>query len=450
MSESSSFSDKILNGVMKFVSLKGVVAVKDGIMYTLPLTLIGSIFLLLAQLPIPAFNNWMAAQFGKDWTAPLLQAYNSSFNILAVFAVFGIAYIYVKNEGYEPVAAGIIAEVIFFLTLNQAASVTDATTKVVTTVTGVIPRTWLGGKGMVAAIIIGLIVGYVYTWFLRKKITIKLPDGVPAGVSNQFAALIPGLALITGATVIYQIFKVALNTTLIEWIYKVLQTPLQGFSDSFVGALVLGFLVPFFWWFGVHGSQIVGSVFTALTTANMATNQSIIDAGKELTIANGATVVTEQFRSLFLQFGGSGLTLGLVLAMLIAGKSAQSKSLGKIALVPGLFNINEPVIFGFPIVMNPLMFIPFVAAPTAAAIICYLAIKTGMVPPFSGVTVPWTTPPIISGLLVLGWKGAAMQVVIIVVSTVIYFPFFKKQDALNLKIEQEAELEASDTKSVQI
>ncbi|MNO63504.1 Lichenan permease IIC component [compost metagenome] len=450
MDKSSNFSEKIIEGVMKFVSLKGVVAVKDGIMYTLPLTLIGSVFLLLAQLPIPAFNNWMAAQFGKNWTAPLLQAYNSSFNILAVFAVFGIAYIYVKNEDYEPVAAGIIAEVVFFLTLDQFSSVTDPTTKAVTTVTGVIPRTWLGGKGMVAAIIIGLIVGWVYTWFLRKKITIKLPDGVPAGVSNQFAALIPGLVIIVGATVVYQFFKVALNTTLIEWIYKVLQTPLQGFSDSFVGALVLGFLVPFFWWFGVHGSQIVGSVFTALTTANMATNQSIIEAGQELTIANGATVVTEQFRSLFLQFGGSGLTLGLVFAMLIAGKSAQSKSLGKIALVPGLFNINEPVIFGFPIVMNPLMFVPFVAAPTVTAIICYLAIKTGMVPPFSGVTVPWTTPPIISGLLVLGWRGALLQAIIMVISTVIYFPFFKKQDAINLKQEQEAAEETAVSDSVEM
>lgn len=438
MSKYDNIGDKIINSVMKFVNLKAVVALKEGVMYTLPITIIGSVFLLFSQLPIPAFNNWMANNFGKNWTDPLLQAYNSSFNILALIAVFTIAYNYSKHEGYEAVPAGILAEIVFLITLNQFTLTPDNVQ-----IAGVIPRTWLGGRGMVAAIIIGLIVGYVYSWFLRKKLTIKLPEGVPEGVSNQFAALIPGMVIITGATVIYQLFKIVLNTTFIEFIYKILQTPLQGFSDSLFGALLLGALIPFFWWFGVHGSQIVNSVFQPLITANMTANQEILDSGHALTIQNGAHVVTEQFRALFLQFGGSGLTLGLVLAMIFVGKSAQSKSVGKIALGPGIFNINEPILFGFPIVMNPLMFVPFVLAPTVAAVITYYAIKLGFMPPFSGVNVPWTTPPIISGFIVSGWRGAALQIILTVTSTIIYFPFFKKQDEILLKQEKEAQLKTS-------
>ena len=436
--------DKIISNVMKFVNLKAVVAVKEGMMYTLPVTLIGSVFLLLANIPIPAFNAWMAEQFGKTWTDPLLQAYNSSFSIIALIAVFGIAYSYTRNEGYPAVPAGVIGLISFLITLNQTTTAPDKSV-----ITGVIPRTWLGGRGMVTAIIIGLIVGYTYSWFLRKKITIKLPDSVPTGVSNQFAALIPGFVIIVGATVVYHVFKVVLKTTFIEFIYKVLQTPLQGFTDSLPGALLISIFISFFWWFGVHGSQIVNAVTQSLLLANMAANQSILDGGQALTIENGAHVVTEQFRALFLQFGGSGLTLGLVLCMILVGKSAQSKSVGKLALGPGIFNINEPVLFGFPIVMNPIMFIPFVAAPTVAAVITYYAIKFGFMAPFSGVNVPWTTPPIISGFLVSGWKGALLQVILTLTSTAIYFPFFKKQDQILLEQERQSQMEAAtDSSSV--
>lgn len=423
--------DRVIELVMKFVNLKAVVAIKDGMMYTLPITLIGSIFLLLANIPIPAFNAYMVAQFGKTWTDPLLQAYNSSFSIIGLIAVFAIAYSYTKREGHEAVPAGIIALIVFLITLTQSVVGPDKTTMI----GGVIPRTWLGGKGMVTAIIIGLLVGYIYSWFIRKKITIKLPDSVPTGVSNQFAALIPGFVIIVGATVLYYVFKNVLHTTFIEFIYKVLQTPLQGFSDSLPGAILIAVFISFFWWFGVHGSQIVNAVTQSLLIANMAANQQIMDGGQALTMANGAHVVTDQFRGLFLQFGGSGLTLGLVLCMILVGRSAQAKSVGKLAIGPGLFNINEPVLFGFPIVMNPLMFIPFVLAPTVAAVITYFAIKTGIVPPF-GVNVPWTTPPIISGFLVAGWRGSMLQIVLTLISTAIYFPFFKRQDRILLEQEQ--------------
>ena len=312
----------------------------------------------------------------------------------------------------------------------------------------VIPTAWTGGKGMVTAIIIGLVVGAVYSWFMKKKITIKMPAGVPQGVANSFAALIPAAVIILGATVLYSIFKFGMQTTFIEWIYKILQTPLQGMTDSLGGVLVMGFLIPFLWWFGVHGATIVSGVMSGILQSNTLDNAAIVTSGKELTIANGAHIVTQQFLDQFMTVTGSGMTIGLVICMLFFAKSAQCKQLGKLAIVPGIFNINEPITFGTPIVMNPFMAIPFMAAPMLSGIITYFAIATGIVPPFGGVMVPWTTPAPISGLLVGGVRTAILQLVVLALSIFIYLPFFKRQDNINFKNEQAAQ-NVQETQNVQ-
>ena len=419
---------------MKFVNLKPVVALKDGILFILPLTLIGSVFLLLAQIPYQPFNDWMASMLSSNWTEPLMQAYGASVKIIALVATMAIAYVYTKNEGHEPFSAGVISLVVFLLTTNSYVTLESGEK-----VSEVIPKAWTGGEGMVTAIIIGLLVGMIYSWFLRKNITIKMPAGVPQGVANSFAALIPGAVIIVGATIIYTIFKYGLNTTFIEWIYKMIQTPLQGLSDSLGGVIVMCFLIPSLWWFGVHGSTIVGGVMDGILITNATSNQAIIDSGLPLTIENGGRIVTQQFKDCVVNLSGAGATIGLVICMLFLAKSAQSKQLGKLAIVPACFNINEPVIFGTPIVMNPFMAIPFIATPVVIGVLQYLAISMGLIPLYTGVVVPWTTPPIISGFLTGGWRTALFQVVVIAISTAIYFPFFKKVDNMNYENEKSAQ-----------
>lgn len=164
----NNLNEKVIPIVMKFVNLKGVLALKDGILYTLPLTLVGSIFLLLAQLPYQPLNDWLAVTLGAGWTDPLWKAYGATFNIIALMGTIGIAYTYAKNEGYEPLSAGVISFVVFVLTTSSS-----VITKSGETVGDVIPTAWCGGKGMVTAIIIGLIVGAVYSWFMKRNITIK-------------------------------------------------------------------------------------------------------------------------------------------------------------------------------------------------------------------------------------------------------------------------------------
>ena len=125
--------------------------------------------------------------------------------------------------------------------------------------------------------------------------------------------------------------------------------------------------------------------------------------------------------------------------MLFAAKSKQYKALGKVAAFPAIFNVNEPVVFGFPIVMNPVMFLPFILVPILAAIVVYGSIAIGFMQPFSGVTLPWSTPAIISGFMVGGWQGAIVQIIVLGISTLVYFPFFKFQDKLACANELEAE-----------
>ncbi|MBE6089661.1 MAG: PTS sugar transporter subunit IIC [Clostridium beijerinckii] len=434
MSIGNTLNEKVIPVVMKFVNLKGVIALKDGILFTLPFIMVGSVFLLLAQIPYQPFNDWMASQLGPGWTEPLFQAYGATFSIIAFIAAIGIAYTYAKNEGHEPLSAGIISFVVFLLTTNSYVM-----TKGGEKVSDVISKEFAGGKGMVTAIIIGLVVGAIYSWFMKRKITIKMPAGVPQGVANSFASLIPAAVIVLGATILYSILKYGMNTTFIELIYKLIQTPLQGMTDSLGGVIVMTFIIPFLWWFGVHGSSIISGIMTGILTSNAMENQAIVNSGKALTVANGGHIVTQQFLDNMIGMTGSGVTIGLVICMLLFAKSAQSKELGKLAIVPGFFNINEPVSFGTPIVMNPFMAIPFILTPMVTGLITYFAMYTGLVPLFTGVLVPWTTPPIIAGLILGGWKMALLQLVIMAISFVIYYPFFKKQDALNLKNEQAAQ-----------
>lgn len=389
-------NEKIIPKIMAFINLKGIQAIKDGMVYSMPLLIVGSVFLIITNFPVQAVVDVLEETGIK---AVLEQANGATFNISAMIAVLGISYNYIKLEGQEPLSG---------------------------------------------AIIVGLIVGSVYCWFLKKDIRIKMPAGVPEGVSNAFSALIPGAVIVVGATVIHGICSMGFHTTAMELIYNVIQTPLQGMTDSIGGALLMCFLTPFLWFFGVHGSTIVGGIMTGILQANSLENQALIDQGIELTVENGGHIVTMQFFDQFINVTGAGLTIGLVIYMFFMAKSKQMKTLGRLEMVPALFNINEPVLFGLPIVMNPVLAFPFIAMPVISCILQYAALYAGLCPLYGATQVPWTCPPIISGFLIGGWRTALLQLVIFIISFFVYLPFAKRVDKLNLVKEAEAEKEGND------
>ena len=193
-----------------------------------------------------------------------------------------------------------------------------------------------------------------------------------------------------------------------------------------------------------ESGEVVGGIMTGLLQANSLANQAIIDSGVELTIANGGHIVTQQFYDQFINITGAGITIGLVMYMFFFAKSKQLKALGKLGIIPALFGINEPVLFGAPVVMNPMLAIPFIGMPVIACLIQYFALYTGICPLYGATQIPWTCPPIISGFLLGGWKSALLQLVILCVSFFVYLPFIKKIDKMNLVQEKNQPVEDED------
>ena len=429
----------ILPPVMKFVNTKAIRALRDGMLLSLPFIMVGSLFLLLASFPVPSVAQWMdQTGLTRFWN----QAYNASFGIVAVFAVVGIAYTWAKNDKVDPLPAGMTAFVGFLIIMNPTTAVIDGSKTIISSakapslLSGFIDRTWLGGQGMIAAIIIGMITGWIYSWFVKNKITIKLPDQVPPAVAGSFVALIPAAVLTALWLAVYAFFDKVAGTTLTEWIYHTIQTPLQGLSDSFGGILIMTLLVPFFWFFGVHGSTLVGGIVGPILSANALQNAAIFKKYGYVDAAHGGHIVIQGLFDQFSTVTGAGMTIGLVVFMTFFAKSQQMKGIGKLALVPGIFNINEPVLFGVPLVLNPLLAVPFFIMPPLSAGSTYLLIKAGILPYLNGVQVPWTTPPVISGFLIGGWKVAIWQAIILIVSFFLYLPFARKYDNMLYAQEQ--------------
>ncbi|WDF82857.1 PTS sugar transporter subunit IIC [Lacticaseibacillus pabuli] len=434
---SSFMNDKVLPRVMKFTNSKIITALKNGMIYTIPFIIVGSVFLLLATPPIASWAAWMnTTGLVPYWN----QAVNFSFNMMAVIAVMGISYEWARNEKVDPFPAGITGLLSFLIVLQPTSPIMSASGKVLVQnphgMTGFIDTSWLAGRGMIAAIIIGLITGWIYSWFVKNKITIKLPEQVPANVANSFIALIPAAVLIVFWLIVYMLFDHFAHTSMLAVIYNVIQTPLQGITDSFGGVLLVPFFISFLWMFGVHGSSIVSGIMTAILLSNGVDNAKLYKAGT-LSLGHGAHVFTQALLDQFGTVTGAGITIGLVVYMLWFAKSEQMKALAKLEIAPALFNINEPIIFGVPIVLNPILAAPFILAPMASMGLTYWAIKLTIIPPFNGVYVPWTTPPIMSGFLVGGWKTMLWQALMLVMTFFIYFPFARNQDNLLYKQEQE-------------
>ena len=284
--------------------------------------------------------------------------------------------------------------------------------------------TFLGTAGMFLAMITAILSVEIYAWAIRKKLVIKMPEGVPPAVMESFASLIPSAIAMT----IFFAASVLFSHTTFEYahyfIYRVLQAPLVGLGRLSGFEAIYQFLSTLFWFFGINGPAVTNTIFSPIHKVLTVENYEAAQAGLEMT-----NIFTAGFSDFFCNFGGGGSTLGLVMMMAFLGKSNRMKTLGKLSLPAGIFGINEPIIFGLPIVLNPLMAIPFILTPVVNTVIGYLATVTGIMPITLGVQLPWTCPIIFSGFLVTGSvMGSVVQIVQLAVDILIYYPFFKLLD----------------------
>lgn len=420
--------EKMVPKVAKVTNTRYFSALKSGFMVIMPLTIIGSIFLLITDFPLPGYAEFMNGIFGNDWSSYLESAYRATFNSMGFLLAGTIAYRLAEDYKLDALSSMVLALVSYIVVLPK--SVVTESGEVVGRV---LSFTWLGTQGVITALIVAFLTVEIIRFAVERDLTIKMPDSVPSMVSQSFSALIPGFFVVIVSLLLSGLSRLVAGS-FPELIYQIIQIPLEGLTSSLGAIVVVAGLNGFLWWFGIHPT-VVNSVVNPLLNANSVKNLELFQANN-LTMQTG-NVGTIQMIDQFATIGGAGLTLGLVIAMLLVAKSSRLKAMSKLIGVPSLFNINEPIIFGLPVVFNPLMLIPVTIAPMVSVLIAYFAMKIGFMPMFNGVVAPWPTPPIFSGFLVAGWQGAVVQIISILAATIIYYPFVKALDNQYLKEEQE-------------
>ncbi|CUX23390.1 Lichenan permease IIC component [Clostridium sp. C105KSO15] len=395
---------------------KYLIAIRDGFLLSMPLLIVGSFFLLIANFPIPGWTNFWARFFGENWAAYFAKPTDATFSIMAMLAVVGIGYSFSEQMKVDKLFGAAVSLVCWFLIMPYKIMVND------TAVSG-IPLGWVGSKGIFVGIIVAFLSVHIYAWVNKKGWIIKMPDGVPPTVAKSFSALIPAGISVLVFFIINIIFAMTPYDNAFNFIFTILQTPLLKLGNTLPAMVIAYIFLHLFWFFGVNGGSVVGAVFNPILQTLSAENLAALQAGQPL-----PNIISQQFQDLFATFGGCGSTLSLLIAMLFFCRSKRIKELGKLAFIPGLFGINEPIVFGLPILLNPMILIPFMLVPTINIVISYFCMSVGLVPLCSGVAIPWTMPVILSGFLATGWRGAVLQLFLLALGVFIYMPFIKMMD----------------------
>ena len=381
--------EKLMPVAGKVANQRHLAAIKDGMVITLPFIIVGSVFLILGNLPIPALANFYTNNAtGQVIARWLSYPVDVTFNLLGFIACIGISYKLAQYYKLDEVSGVILSLLSFFL----VTPFTFMFEKTGDTINGIIPLTRLGSQGLFVAILMSIFTIEIFNFVVKKNIVIKMPDSVPPSVAKSFAALIPGFVVILISLIIRIGFEVSPFKNIHNVVEMLLTKPLTAAGGSFFGMTVLSLITNLLWSCGIHGSNLVtGGIAKPILDTLMDQNRIALSAGQPL-----PNIVTTQFFDIFHNMGGSGATFSLAVMLLFFSKSQQLKEIGKLAIGPAFFNINEPILFGLPIVMNPILIIPFILAPLITVIVTYLAMYSGLVARVTGVALPWTTPPFIS------------------------------------------------------
>jgi PTS system cellobiose-specific IIC component len=422
------FFDKVLSFVENVVApvagrisaQRHVNAIKDGFVATMPFLIVGSLLLVLAFPPSEGnffFDGWhgLISTIGKD---NIMAPFQLSMGIFALYATFGIAFSLAESYKLRAMNTGMLAMFAFLLSVAPMVTVE---------IGGVLPGAFLGGTGAFTAILCGLFVPEMQRLLIKYNIRIKMPDAVPPKISASFDLLIP--------IVFISIIIMSINVFLGQYDLKIPSAIMQLFqplvlaSDSYIACLIAVLIVQILWFSGIHGGSVVGGIIGPMLLINLGLNQDALAAGEPL-----PAIFINPVMDFFIFVGGAGGTWGLVVLMM-RSKATQLKTIGKMSIVPGTFNINEPVIFGTPIVMNPIYFIPWLLAPTINTSIVWLAFKSGFVAKIIAIP-PWTMPAPIGAIIATNSGMAALVVASsIVVSALVFYPFLKIHERQLLKEE---------------
>lgn len=423
---------KVLPVTNKIASQRHLLAIRNGILSTLPLTIIGSFFVILLNFPITGYDEWIA-----PYRDILDIPFRFTVGAMALYASFGVAYALAGHYKIDQLSTGLLSVLAFLLT-------SIVPVRVLEPVEGVIAAgrflniSALSAQSLFGAIVTSLLVVEIFRFFISRDIKIKLPDSVPPMVANSFTALIPSFVVIVLFWVVRHVLQFDINS-LITMAVSPLKDLLVG--NSLVGGLLTVFLIVFFWSLGIHGPAILGPIIRPMWDSAILENMEVFAETGDATQL--PTLFTEQFIQWFVWIGGAGSTLALVVLFMFS-KAKYLKELGKLSFLPGLFNINEPIIFGAPIVMNPVLIIPFIIAPLVNVVVSFLFFKFGWIPMIMA-KLPFTVPAPLAAIISTNWTIMAGLLVILnfTLSLIIYYPFFKMFEKQQLTIESESNHQAA-------
>ncbi|MGL4677465.1 MAG: PTS sugar transporter subunit IIC [Brevinema sp.] len=425
MNISEFMEQKIAPAMNKFAQIRHIQAIRDGVVVNIIPGLIGSLFLLMAALPIPGYGEFIQ---GNGIFNALLIPIGATLDLMGMTAAIAIAYRLAESYKVDALPAGIISLLCFFMLTPYHLS----HELVEGGINGVMPIMYLGSRGLFTALLVALVSTELFVRLSKTRFVITMPDGVPPAVAKSFAALIPaGVTL-----VVFWMVRLLIDYSSFENIHTILAEfvirPLSGVGGSLWGAIIFMFLVHFFWFFGIHGHLVIGPVLDPIFTVLMDANRLAFQNGEPI-----PNIITRYWFDLYVTLGGSGASLAAVIAMILFTRSKHLKEVGRLSLAPGIFNINEPFIFGIPVVFNPIIFIPWIFIPIMNVCTAYFATVIGFLPRHNGIIAPWTMPIVISGFMVAGWRGALMQIINLVLSAIVWFAFIKRLD--NMEMDREIE-----------
>jgi PTS system cellobiose-specific IIC component len=406
-----------------------LVAIRDGFVAIMPLIMVGAMAVLINSLPLPAYQDLMKNVFGEFWKTFGVNLWNGTFAVMSLLVVFTISSNLAKSYHSDALGAGVVSFASLLILYTGSAK------------DWALPYGFLGAQGLFVALFVAIVGTEVFVRLLgNPKLVIKMPEGVPPAVAKSFAALIPSIVVLSIFAAI-KCFTMAIGIMDIhKAIFDAIQAPISGLADHLGSAILVAFLIHLLWFFGLHGTNILGPLLNAVYLPAINDNIAAFKAGVAI-----PHIVTLPFFDAFVHMGGAGTTICLLAAIYIASKRKQDRAIANLGTAPGIFNINEPVMFGMPIVLNPVLLIPFILTPIILTIITYSAMASGIVPKTVAM-MPWTTPPIIGGFLVTGCSisGALLAVFNLVVGVVIYLPFVMLAE----KLEKNDEISEDTAKGV--
>ncbi|HCR58873.1 PTS sugar transporter subunit IIC [Raoultella terrigena] len=389
---------------------KYVTSIRDGFITALPFMIVGSFLLVFIFPPFSPDTSWSFArawlQFSLDHREALMLPFNFSMGVMTLFIAVGIAASLAKHHNLDSLTAGMLSLMSFLLV---AAPLKD----------GQISTAYFSGQGIFTAILVAIYSTELYAFLKRHNVTIRLPPEVPAGVARSFEILIPVLAVVLTLHPLNLFIEAQLGMIIPEAIMSLVK-PLVAASDTLPAILISVLVCQVLWFAGIHGALIVTGIMNPFWMANLSINQAAMAAGTAI-----PHIYVQGFWDHYLLIGGVGSTLPLAL-MLLRSKAVHLRTIGRMGVVPGVFNINEPILFGAPIIMNPLFFLPFVLVPMINATLAWFALKLDLVSRVVSMT-PWTTPAPIGASWAANWSFSPVIMCLICMGTamVMYLPFLR-------------------------